>query len=430
MQGTQPRKINHFYPRPPRGGRRTQIQLRLADRDISIHALREEGDSRAFSTSRRSLTFLSTPSARRATSGVVVLNRSFQFLSTPSARRATLDNFFNVRRVGISIHALREEGDPITSMMVRPRSYFYPRPPRGGRPKKVLNTETGELISIHALREEGDLHLFWCSSSAGLFLSTPSARRATGLSSATAKTTATFLSTPSARRATFNCSCCWCKLYRFLSTPSARRATLPILTAEPVLYISIHALREEGDRIASAVIVCAPISIHALREEGDCNRHNRSARSRYFYPRPPRGGRRQRMHPGMLSNGFLSTPSARRATIAARTVMGFVIEKISIHALREEGDQCTASAENERQHFYPRPPRGGRRQRHSQIKTHFYFYPRPPRGGRLSAVLGLGFVLTDFYPRPPRGGRPERTWVCKCDCGISIHALREEGDQG
>ena len=34
----------------------------------------------------------------------------------------------------------------------------------------------------------------------------------------------------------------------------------------------------------------------------------------------------------------------------------------------------------------------------------------------------------DFYPRPPRGGRP-----CSCrrrvpPAGISIHALREEGD--
>ena len=33
---------------------------------------------------------------------------------------------------------------------------------------------------------------------------------------------------------------------------------------------------------------------------------------------------------------FLSTPSVRRATSAARTVIGF--DTISIHALREEGD--------------------------------------------------------------------------------------------
>ena len=34
----------------------------------------------------------------------------------------------------------------------------------------------------------------------------------------------------------------------------------------------------------------------------------------------------------------------------------------------------------------------------------------------------------DFYPRPPRGGRPCRTTTALVTCGISIHALREEGD--
>ena len=56
----------------------------------------------------------------------------------------------------ISIHALREEGDP----PVEPKSlihfYFYPRPPRGGRLASRI-----------------------CSSTATVFLSTPSARRAT-----------------------------------------------------------------------------------------------------------------------------------------------------------------------------------------------------------------------------------------------------------
>ena len=33
-----------------------------------------------------------------------------------------------------------------------------------------------------------------------------------------------------------------------------------------------------------------------------------------FYPRPPRGGRRCWRHPAALRSGFLSTPSARRAT--------------------------------------------------------------------------------------------------------------------
>ena len=36
-------------------------------------------------------------------------------------------------------------------------AYFYPRPPRGGRPRVVLIINQFVIISIHALREEGDL---------------------------------------------------------------------------------------------------------------------------------------------------------------------------------------------------------------------------------------------------------------------------------
>ena len=78
---------------------------------------------------------------------------------------------------------------------------FYPRPPRGGRPKFDEKTglfenisihalrEEGDLvstdncqthdISIHALREEGDIPYFFYFVKSFLFLSTPSARRAT-----------------------------------------------------------------------------------------------------------------------------------------------------------------------------------------------------------------------------------------------------------
>ena len=61
----------------------------------------------------------------------VLINKGF--LSTPSARRATSSLFLRRQRQGISIHALCEEGDP-------------------GHPP------TGSLfaISIHALCEEGD----------------------------------------------------------------------------------------------------------------------------------------------------------------------------------------------------------------------------------------------------------------------------------
>ncbi len=40
------------------------------------------------------------------------------------------------------------------------------------------------------------------------------------------------------------------------------------------------------------------------------------------------------------------------------------------------------------------------------------------------------FVPTeDFYPRPPRGGRPHNAGDGAVHVLISIHALREEGDE-
>ena len=59
------------------------------------------------------------------------------------------------------------------------------------------------------------------------------------------------------------------------------------------------------------------ISIHALREEGDCKMAAASSWANNFYPRPPRGGRRKRDKPCVIMIRFLSTPSARRATFAA-----------------------------------------------------------------------------------------------------------------
>ena len=78
----------------------------------------------------------------------------------------------------------------------------------------------------------------------------------------------------------------------FLSTPSARRATLVLDLIERAENISIHALREEGDAAGLLRNAEHHISIHALREEGDPHKSNFVAsRKWYFYPRPPRGGR-------------------------------------------------------------------------------------------------------------------------------------------
>ena len=55
----------------------------------------------------------------------------------------------------------------------------------------------------------------------------------------------------------------------FLSTPSARRATYHEWYGRIKDAISIHALREEGDGQHSGAKCYHDISIHALREEGD-----------------------------------------------------------------------------------------------------------------------------------------------------------------
>ena len=129
--------ILNFYPRPPRGGRRGVCAGIVAPELISIHALREEGDKFTLTPKTIYNKFLSTPSARRATiEGVIVFTHRI-FLSTPSARRATPP--------------------------VEPKSlihfYFYPRPPRGGRRPSPVGAAARRGISIHALREEGDRSL-------------------------------------------------------------------------------------------------------------------------------------------------------------------------------------------------------------------------------------------------------------------------------
>ena len=150
------RERDNFYPRPPRGGRR------------SHYAQIESGDK-----------FLSTPSARRATSPCVAWEQGHS----------------------ISIHALREEGDTAATWHRRPPSNFYPRPPRGGRQIGSRSLTRADLfLSTPSARRAtcAITRAFW---SARKFLSTPSARRATKYLQYD-NSASQFLSTPSARRAT------------------------------------------------------------------------------------------------------------------------------------------------------------------------------------------------------------------------------------
>ena len=171
--------MRYFYPRPPRGRRRENIQCEAKLLAISIHALREEGDA------------------------------------GPAFPRC---------RPAISIHALREEGDATVFASSAVKTYFYPRPPRGGRLLNQLAVIFGKNISIHALREEGDAWpLGHRPGRRNFYPRPPRGGRLNSFVEGFLKNI--FLSTPSARRAT-EAFCCLCGAAR----------------------ISIHALREEGDR--------------------------------------------------------------------------------------------------------------------------------------------------------------------------------------
>ena len=168
--------------------------------------------------------------------------------------------------------------------------YFYPRPPRGGRPLLPSMAARARAISIHALREEGDFLTCRVYNMHKNFYPRP----------------------PRGGRQQFPLF--WLILLLFLSTPSARRATNLYRFIADFCVISIHALREEGDDLLTAALQRASISIHALREEGDLRQSTSLHPFFNFYPRPPRGGR----------------PFRCCATGRCRA--------ISIHALREEGD--------------------------------------------------------------------------------------------
>ena len=104
-------------------------------------------------------------------------------------------------REPISIHALREEGDPRRSTYAATGEGFLSTPSARRATQDFASALQRKEISIHALREEGDAPPTSSGGRPSVFLSTPSARRATP-DAAEAAVVQLFLSTPSARRAT------------------------------------------------------------------------------------------------------------------------------------------------------------------------------------------------------------------------------------
>ena len=169
----------------------------------------------------------------------------------------------------------------------------------------------------------------------------------------------TFLSTPSGWRATRICCAIGGRLSYFYPRPPGggrhRAGHLPVQCG----HISIHALRVEGDQSTSSKNCKQNISIHALRVEGDISlrvpsfkpslflstpsgwratSHSSTKRTmpNNFYPRPPGGGRQNRAITGQPRADFYPRPPGGGRRISHG--FGSMICRISIHALRVEGD--------------------------------------------------------------------------------------------
>ena len=140
----------------------------------------------------------------------------------------------------------------------------------------------------------------------------------------------------------------------------------------------------------------------ALREERRLAQLLVYLSGRYFYPRPPRGGR-------LVVDIALASASY-----------------FSIHALREEGDHAGAEPDSGKT-FSPRPPRGGRRNVIFVRYCHFSISIHALREeGDLSRPFIPVTVLRISIHASGRGGRQCNSFPCPCE-QISIHALREGG---
>ena len=146
---------------------------------------------------------------------------------------------------------------------------------------------------------------------------------------------------------------------------------------------------------------------------------------------------------------FQPTPSLRRATRLIMPLTACTL--ISTHALLAEGDRSSGRllpgasafqptpslrrattfqswAPPAYRNFNPRPPCGGRRDRHHRqkgpvcISTHALLAEGDADGE------SVDFVYINFNPRPPCGGRPEPDVRRLYTVHISTHALLAEGD--
>ena len=125
----------------------------------------------------------------------------------------------------------------------------------------------------------------------------------------------------------------------------------------------------------------------------------------YFYPRPPGGGR-------------------RHFEVALVPVVDFYPRPPG--GGRPIGASCIAKAPR-----FLSTPSGWRATRRQQPPMRARPFLSTPSGWRATAAPKSPLIYAQhFYPRPPGGGRPKTAAQTAATSAISIHALRVEGDLG
>ena len=328
------------------------------------------------------------------------------------------------------------------------RSYFYPRPPCGGR-------------RFNARGLAGQAHFYPRPPCGGRHQQR-----------AYREANREFLSTSPLRGTTVEGRPESGGSFKFLSTSPLRGTKNSCIVKCSRIIISIHVPLAGDDRPR-----CCPaprrgwISIHVPLAGDDAVRSKRSVRLWDFYPRPPCGGRLEVVAGLLLPDNFYPRPPCggrlvRRLCAKKPFVISIhvplagddgrhsrrraYLQRISIHVpLAGDDPSALRVCGGCGIYFYPRPPCGGRHLPQSRPRRAANFYPRPPCGGRHNALYhrldcvpflstsplrgttgkigGRGFVRpisihvplagddmrqrmtlsmpADFYPRPPCGGR-------------------------
>ena len=391
----------HFYPRPPRGGR-LRMQ-RWGNLPSKYFYPRPPRGGRLISDTKciGVITFLSTSPAWGTTNSC--------------ARLCTY--------IHISIHVPRVGDDYITVYRWQRIEYFYPRPPRGGRPTPATAAPPPWKISIHVPRVGDDaagqcLHLrcwnFYPRPPRGGRLS------AVGFSASIM----VFLSTSPAWGTTLGCSE-ERALLQFLSTSPAWGTTRGVV-CENQGGNDFYPRPPRGGRLYTATIVhlLLEISIHVPRVGDD--RYARSLVTDWanFYPRPPRGGRLSIAYLTLLP--FSISIHVPRVGDDRRSGSGCRCTNISIHVPRV-GDDAMGRYQCPDRQISIHVPRVGDDARPSHIllqlcgflstspawgttywpshcSSQSAFLSTSPAWGTTHGSISMPRP-SNFYPRPPRGGR-------------------------